>query len=860
MNVFHKFTRMSLKHNRTRTLVTVIGIVLSMSLFTAVIEGAYSGQQYLIRSEIAEVGAFHGYFYDLTAGELKEASEADGISDTASWQEVGWADIGSENEYKPYLLIEAVSDNFTDLVSLHILKGRMPENDSEILLPEHLATNGNVKYSVGDTVTLQVGQRTSDGYALNARNPYSPEVQEEITDASEKTYTVVGICSRLNYTIEKYDCPGYTALTVGNGSGSYTMFFTTAQPSKFFTYMNDASFSDNMVAHSDLLALNGSLRNSNLMLVLYGFAAVLIFLIAFGSISLIYNSFSISVSERTKQFGILKSVGATRKQIRGSVFYEALLLSAVGIPVGMLVGCTGIGITLWCLRDSFSGILSSGQDVQMYLVLNPGALCIAAAICLITTLISAWIPAKKAIRINAIDAIRQTKDIRLRKKNVRTFGLSRKLFGFSGMLASKNFRRDRKRYRSTVISLFMSITLFISASSFCSYLTDSVSGITSGSIDTDICYYTVEDDGYEPDTVLSLLLGAEGVGEGTYVREAIYYLSFDSSSLTQEYLNLPFVSRENRNATDGTVNVSVNMIFLNDETFRQLCRDNELNSESYFDRDNPAALAVNNVTETYSEEGKPAKWYHYELFDTSQLPVTGSIQVSKEIDGYEHFTVGAVINDLPFYVSASDHAALIYPYSMLSALTTEYTAETAFVQTAFLFTAENHAQTYNSMKTILAENNLATSLLYDLAASRESERMMITVINVFSFGFIILISLIAVANVFNTISTNVALRRREFAMLKSIGISQKDFRRMMNYECIIYGVRSLMWGLPASVVLTYIIWRISGIAYESRFYIPWYSIAIAVGSVFAVVFATMLYATKKLRKDNPIDALKTENL
>ena len=137
---------------------------------------------------------------------------------------------------------------------------------------------------------------------------------------------------------------------------------------------------------------------------------------------------------------------------------------------------------------------------------------------------------------------------------------------------------------------------------------------------------------------------------------------------------------------------------------------------------------------------------------------------------------------------------------------------------------------------------------------------MVRVVNVFSYGFIILISLIAMANVFNTISTNIALRRREFAMLKSMGLSQRGFRRMMNYECLIYGARGLMWGLPASAAMTFVIYLIVGVGFNIDFYLPWYSVAIAVGSVFVVVFATMLYATARIRKENPIDVLKTENL
>jgi putative ABC transport system permease protein len=136
----------------------------------------------------------------------------------------------------------------------------------------------------------------------------------------------------------------------------------------------------------------------------------------------------------------------------------------------------------------------------------------------------------------------------------------------------------------------------------------------------------------------------------------------------------------------------------------------------------------------------------------------------------------------------------------------------------------------------------------------------ITVVNIFSIGFIVLISLIAAANVFNTISTNIALRRREFAMLKSIGMTQKGFNKMMNFECLLYGLKGLVYGIPVSIGITWLIYQSILNGWETGFFIPWHSIVIAVGSVFAVVFATMLYAMDRIKKDNPIDALKNENL
>ena len=215
--------------------------------------------------------------------------------------------------------------------------------------------------------------------------------------------------------------------------------------------------------------------------------------------------------------------------------------------------------------------------------------------------------------------------------------------------------------------------------------------------------------------------------------------------------------------------------------------------------------------------------------------------------------MGAILKKAPDFLGTGD-LYLLYPYSMYETVTGQAPAA------AFWFRSSDHAASYESMGQILMELGNSRSDLEDLAANGESQRAMVTVVNVFSYGFIILISLISMTNVFNTISTSIALRRREFAMLRSVGLTQRGFARMMDYECIIYGARALLWGLPVSVLVTYGIYRSVAQSIAARFYIPWYSVAIAVGSVFVVVFATMLYATRKIRSENPIEALKQENL
>jgi len=911
MNVFYRFTRRSLAKNKVRTLVTVIGIVLSMALFTAVIEGAYSGVRFLIRGEEADTGAFHAVFYGLTREEAERAGSYSEISESAALTTVGWAKSESINGYKPYLLICSAGEGFTDMVSVKITEGRMPENENELLMPQHYRTNGGADFSVGDTLTLEVGKRTMDGEEIGSKVGFSCEcgpdgevisTPEEITDAVSVTYTVVGVYERFSTYVEDFLCPGYTALTVGKAEGKADLFFTVGNISGIYDFLNSQDLSDDWTTHNSLLTLYGNGNSEGINVFITGFVIILIILIALGSVSLIYNSFSISVSERTKQFGILKSVGATKKQIRSSVLYEALILCGISIPLGLALGCGGIGLTLYLLRDAFSGFTLS-KTVKMGIVLHPGMLLIAAMICLATTLISAFIPAKRAMRVDPIDSIRQSSDLKIKKNEIKVSPLTEKLFGFEGMMASKNFKRNRKRYRSTVISLTLSILLFISASSFTAYLTDAVNTVSPYARMSDVTYsYWSENEGGSEEeektamTVFETIKGLDGVDDAV-----LAYVKYSNLNLSAADLASGALTDEAGSQSE-TCYGSID--FIDDGYFRSLCRESGLDPDRYFDPDSPRAVMYNFV-DYFNEE---REFTHARIFEESALPLkVNAVSVSapdgmtlmdialdvgtgetfysylpdataekyykgelEEFPESEQLLIPAEEAEVmypnavegfiesPPIGSESEEIRIIYPYSQLGNVALPDNDYGGLFSVQII--AKDHVKAYDELNKAIEEGRIRDGMSFDVSASVEQQKMIITVVNVFAYGFIILISLICAANVFNTISTNISLRRREFATLRSVGQGTRSFRRMLNYECVIYGVKGLLWGLPFSFISTFLIFRQASNLYERSFYVPWHSVLIAVGSVFAVVFATMLYAGTKIRRENTADALKNDNL
>ena len=881
-----------------------------MALLTAVLEGAYSGIQFLIRGEIERVGSYQLYLSDLNPDQYVTVLREEEIKESAEWKEVGWAKVDSVNEDKPYLHIQSVSDNIQDFIKIDITLGRMAQSPDEIVLPNHLATSGGLQYKLGDIIKLSVGQRVNEfGDRLTESQAWrGPD--EKITEAAEKTYKVVGFYERLDYSVEARVCPGFTALTCGEEAAGYMgVFVHLKHPSRIYDYVSGLGPGFECHIHMDLMTYMGTVRNGGIQRVIYGFAVILLVMIAFGSISLIYNSFSISLSERTRQFGILKSVGATKKQLRAAVMYEALLLGCIGIPVGLIVGCLGIGITLYCLRDAFAAFLGMG-GVQMKLVISPEALIIAAVLCLAVILVSAWIPAGRAVRIPPIEAIRQNRDTKISGKSVRTSKLTQKLFGFEGTMAAKNFKRSRKRYRVTVVSLFMSIVLFISASSFCSYLTDAVGGVASDGYDLDIAYRTyngISTEGLQ--RAFSLVKDIKGVSDATYAEYGSGNFFVRADDLSDQYRNI-LVDHDQMDASAQTSVLRCSIAFIMDEEFDKILKENGLERNDYYDITSPRGVFYDHSIERYYDE-KGMKWFAAEPLDRSAFPLTITAETYKDIDGYTlYFLINERGNGLEYWYFPEDYirsywrdhdsiddldrskgmhlseeeavvrtaltaaaavdtssmalstqeASLLYPFSMAESVLGDDLKNDLAGYSYLAVRASDSGKVFEEMKTVLSDNGFDTEHLTNVAASRNSNRMVVTIVNVFSYGFIIIISLIALANVFNTISTSIMLRRREFAMLRSIGLSRKGFSRMMNYESMIYGLRSLVFGIPVAILMTVWIWKVTGGAFETGFYIPWQGVAIAVASVFIVVFATMLYSTRRIRKDNPIDALRNENL
>lgn len=867
-------------------------------MICAVTTFASSIYNYAYENAVYVDGDWHGSAEDVDLKTYELIKNESKIEDYVYAQQLGYAKVdGCTNENKPYLFVLGASDGFNEMMPVHITSGKYPTSATEILIPEHLYVNGGVELKIGDTIELALGKRMLDGYSMGQNNPFyvydenneTVPSGEELVVEDTRSYTIVGFYERPSF--ENYTAPGYTAITIADKDAgeqySYNVWFKMNKIKEVYSFIEDNQLPGR--TNSSVLRYSGVSRYEGFNSMIISLAVIVIALIMFGSIALIYNAFSISVAERTKQFGLLSSVGATKKQLRRMVITEALMVSVVGIPLGILAGVGGIGVTLIFVGNKFQALV--GYPIPLKLSVSTLSLVIAVVIALLTVLISAIVPSKRATKVSAIEAIRQSKDINTKIKKVRTSKLVYKVFGLPGMLANKYYKRSRKKYRATVLSLFMSVVLFVSAAAFTNALTESVSD-SFGSVGYDILIYGYENEFIKAttDDLLNELKNDKGVNQVAYTQGSSFFVALPSDEVSKDFLDYYTKAEHLAVSKVKDVGVYTNFKFVDDEAYRELLRTYKLNEEEYFNPNAPKAVAVDGRVIFDSVLGK---YTNYNVLKSEDADITITIQ--REFEGYyldreivdedgnflyvfenmknpgdsmtltkeeayeeKSAEIGKIIYDAPFYLDVNSRLALIYPMSLRdSVLSAEILLDSGY---NYYITTDTHVETMSAVDETLSDLGLAKLRVHDIAAQEEENRNIVTIIQVFAYGFIVLISLIAAANVFNTISTNIALRRREFAMLKSVGMTAKGFNRMMNFECILYGTRALLFGLPVSVGISYLIHLAVSEGYQKDFTLPWVALGIAVLSVFLVVFVTMMYSMSKIKKDNPIDALKNENL
>lgn len=857
MNIFNKVTLQSMKKSRTRTIVTIIGVVLSAAMITGVATFGISLLNYMTNGAIQKYGDWHVEFLDVPSSFIQERTHDEGIANIAAFENIGYATLdGGKNPNKPYLFIAGFSKESFNTLPINLMSGRLPENSGEILVSGSVAANGGVKFAVGDTLSLAVGSRMDGKKNLSQHVPYIPG-KETLVPKAERTYTVVGIYQRPGF--EESAAPGYTLITKADAQDkvdNLSLFVTLKNPRQVHTYANSIAGTGAYVFNDNVLRFMGLSDDNLFNTLLYAVGGIVVVIIMVGSIFLIYNAFTISLNERTRQFGILSSVGATARQLRNSVLFEGLCIGAVGIPIGVIVGIGSIGLVISIVANNFGNVLYT--NVPFTLTVSIPAIVVAAAVSMVTILISAYIPARKAANTPVMESIRQTNEVKVESKAVKTSKLAERIFGLEGTLALKNFKRNKKRYRSIVLSLVLSIVLFVSASAFVMDMKQASERAVEFTT-YDIGFATQDMDNNEMLSLYDKLKTADGVYESSYQTLMKYSCAVEASELSDDYWEYA-----GSHSPDETVHLPIELQYLDDNAYLKMIKDLGLPAEEYTGQ-NAKMIAVAKM------QGSSNRLKEVDQFNDMFMSSSMNFTIAPETNGEPKTEQGQNVSitlvetvppdTLPIMGNSEQKPyffRVMAPYSLKEKLEA---SDTHVAVKGMTFRSKNPSQSAEEMKTMIQGAGVqATYNLYNSYDMMDENRNYIFIANVFAYTFIIMISLIAVANVFNTISTNIKLRRRELAMLRSVGMSERDFQKMMNFECAFYGMRALLFGLPIAAISAWLIYKgmLVGGADNIDFVFPWGSMAISMFSVLFVVFITMLYAISKIKSENIIDALRDD--
>lgn len=849
MSILNRLTIKNLRLNKKRTIVTIIGIILSTALMVGIGLLFSSFQDLMIRDTIGYNGKYEANYSDVDLDKLNNIKDK---GFTYFYEKpIGFSKIESSNEYKPYMYITGVNKEYFN--ELKLVDGSFPKNENEVVISNHVITNGGLNYKVGDIVTFKYGKRNIEGNDTLANSELVDG--EFLTNEGTHTYKIVGIVERSNF--ESYSASGYTAFTVDVNSDKgnvnlYVMFNKNKKIIKQSEELaKELNYNGDINYNSTLLALYGESTYGNVMSSMGGMMIIMLSLVSIGCIIVIYNSFAISVMERKKEFGLLSSIGATKRQLSHTVFFEAVVVGVIGIILGILGAYIGIGCVILIINNLISDML----EYKLHLVTNPLFIIIPVIFMIIVIGVSAFIPSRRASKVSPIEAIRQNDDIKINKKKIRTSKLVNKLFGIEGEIALKNIKRNKKKYRVTIVSLFISIVLFISFSSYMNYTLNTASSVM-GEVPYD---YQISYFGDDPNNDKAALDKINEIVKSSDVKE---YVSYSVSNLSiignytysDEYLDF-YKSAYGDDGIKALNNLKYQYISI------YILDDNSYNKyKKLIGIDNDSVILLNKFKGVSYGNNKRVNY---------DIPVINSGNINIKICNFDNdddvdttkYCNKKIDNifvtnksfDLIEEFSYMDYFKLIVNkklYDSISDSSTHYTQ--------FNIISDNT----NNIDKLTKELDKYSNVNYtNIKEAMKQANNLILVVKILMYGFISLVTLIGVTSVFNTISTSMALRKREFAVLRSIGLTNRGFNKILFFESLFFGMKSLIFAIPVSIGITVLIhYALADMVSISTIIIPWKYIIISIVSVFVIVLLTMMYSTSKIKKHNIIEQIREENI
>lgn len=872
MNLLNKLTIKNLKLNKRRTIVTIIGIMLAVALINAVATMYFSGMASIIRAQKATSGDYHTVFYNVPLNDIKTIQNNRNVENITKLKYLGMSKIKTNNTQSPYVSVVAAEKDNMNKLGMYLVKGRLPENEKEMVITNHLNNIMSTNYSIGDKLTLEIGDRYSKD---NIKLKKSENLQdgEKIINTEKREFTIVGIVVDISESVNQ---PGEVADTVVTCLRKEDI----KDNLDIFIRLNKEGLKKPYIAIGDMLGIDGNLYkavqddyatgrdatksgelkekfakerkkakyqfSSQRFLIsletdqkdtsFFGLryvAAIAIGIIIFTSVFCIKNSFDISITEKNKQYGMLRSIGATKKQVRKNVLFEATILALIGIPLGIFLGYFASFILVKISNMFLKDLVVTQTEINFELIfdLNWMSAAISALLGMVTIYLSSLRIARKAAKVSPINSIRNSADIKIKSKKLKVPKLIKSIFKIGGEISYKNMKRNKKRYRVTVISIVLSIMVYISLTAFMQIMLKQLQAAL-GNIDYDISCHIYKENDEEITKLNNIAKTTEGVTEYTLLQSDVG--KYDKKFLNKE------IKQISENFPD---NETVSIIAVGDIEYNKYIKSLGLNYNDIKDK----AILIDTVsTATIDASKKPIREIRM-----LNLKENDKFDVKRDNGEKLTFEIAKITKKRPFATNED----MVTPYKIL-VLSNEYYNK--------IFKDEKRYSAYYKIKDASKvktqiEESLKDYKKYFISNVQErynNEKHLITLVAIFLYGFIIIIILIGVTNIINTITTSMELRKQEFAILRSVGMTNKEFNRMIRLETLFIGIKSLFFGIPLGTAIAYGIYQVGKMPFE----IPLKPILYSAIAVIVLIASIMQYSLVKIKKQNTIETIRNENI
>lgn len=860
-NIVHLLTGRHLRENKGRTVITILGIAVSAAMLTAVFVSIASFMNMAGELSLYCSGNKHAVFCSVSPSQLEKLQKEEDIERIGCFilpEEGSFRLDDRVSDYKGIGDIYAGDETDLELMVTANYDGKLPENEQEIAVEKYMLERNHLDWKIGNVVTLSVGNRHEKGEKDSTiRGSYVSG--EEFEEVRQIKVRVTAILHDNQPTCKTAVVRGMSE-EEKNGNVDVIILLKNADYqslqviNRIATDYGIRDFEINTEYLGSKFALDDSKRPLIIM------TAIILVVILIASVLLISNAFAMSLSEKVRYLGMLASVGATKRQKRNSIYFEGFLLGIIGLPVGILAGIAGISVTMRLISDKIisTGMINGLQEsgISLHAVVPWWVIAFVVVLGALTIFVSSLIPAAKASAVTPIDAIRQSKEIRVKRVKLHAPFYIRKIFGCEGELAYKNLRRNKRKFHVIVGSIALSVILFLCVNYFCELF------IQGNDIAYDMRYQlSARVEAGEKEKLYCALEGMDQIDD-FYASDSE---SIDTDSLAYLKENADFLKSENLSSQYRRFwdeNPDLYVCVIDDKQFDILCRENGLDKQQFYGNKLRGILLDNLSRQkgggSVFSEKMLGKTIYTEYYPEEEEIPEQQVVPWVEIGGFADYDPDNPICDLVIknmiciYVPESVYVRC-YQLEQLSMDEDDYNKSSYFM----MIETDHHKEVAEELEEYFAANGFKNAYVSDYVEMFQSVRTVVFIMEVFIYGFVTLITLITIANIINTIATGIHLRRKEFAMLKSVGITPAGFRKMLCLESLFYGFRALIIGIPVSLLLNYLMNRMLGEgAIPFMVNVPMYLLVIA--AVFVIVGGSMVYAMLKVRKDSIIGTLKEE--